>query len=86
MSASGRSRAIDLRVKCHFCTNFAARIAGCNLEGDTPFDMRHPIGQLIRNIRLINLNMQAIVEDVPGGSIQHDGSRRRNCSGEQSLG
>ncbi|WP_420472606.1 methyl-accepting chemotaxis protein [Noviherbaspirillum sp. ST9] len=46
------------------CTRQAARIAGCNLEGDISFDMRHPIGQLIRNIRLINLNMQAIVEDV----------------------
>ena len=46
------------------CTNLAARIAGCNLEGDISADMRHPIGQLIRNIRLINLNMQAIVEDV----------------------
>ncbi len=46
------------------CTNLAARIAGCNLEGDISADMRHPIGKLIRNIRLINLNMQAIVEDV----------------------
>ena len=46
------------------CTRQAARIAGCNLEGDTSYDMRHPIGQLIRNIRLINLNMRAIVEDV----------------------
>ncbi len=46
------------------CTDLAARIAGCNLEGDIPVDMRHPIGQLSRNIRLINLNMQAIVEDV----------------------
>ncbi|GAB3546772.1 PAS domain-containing methyl-accepting chemotaxis protein [Noviherbaspirillum agri] len=46
------------------CTRLAARIAGCNLEGDMSFDMRHPIGKLIRNIRLINLNMQAIVEDV----------------------
>lgn len=46
------------------CTNLAARIAGCNLEGDISADMRHPVGKLIRNIRLINLNMQAIVEDV----------------------
>lgn len=46
------------------CTNLAARIAGCNLQGDISADMRHPIGKLIRNIRLINLNMQAIVEDV----------------------
>ena len=46
------------------CSQLAARIAGCNLEGDMDYDMRHPIGQLIRNIRLVNLNMQAIVEDV----------------------
>ncbi|MBV8634048.1 MAG: PAS domain-containing protein [Burkholderiaceae bacterium] len=46
------------------CTTLAARIAGCNLEGDTRYDMRHPVGRLIRNIRLINLNMRAIVEDV----------------------
>jgi aerotaxis receptor len=51
-------------VPLNQCTNLAARIAGCNLEGDISADMRHPIGKLIRNIRLINLNMQAIVEDV----------------------
>ena len=46
------------------CTTLAARIAGCNLEGDTAYDMRHPVGRLVRNIRLVNLNMRAIVEDV----------------------
>ena len=46
------------------CTELTARIAGCNLQGDMPYDMRHPVGQLIRNVRLVNLNMQAIVDDV----------------------
>jgi len=46
------------------CTDVAAQIAGCNLQGDVSYDMRHPIGRLIRNVRLVNLNMQAIVDDV----------------------
>ncbi|MFG6469040.1 methyl-accepting chemotaxis protein [Roseateles sp. BYS87W] len=46
------------------CWNLTAQIAGCNLQGDIDYDMRHPVGQLMRNVKLINLNMQAIVEDV----------------------
>ena len=46
------------------CSDMTARIAGCNLGGDLGYDMRHPVGQLIRNVQLIDLNMQAIVEDV----------------------
>ena len=46
------------------CWSLTAQIAGCNLQGDISYDMRHPIGQLMRNVKLINLNMQAIVEDV----------------------
>lgn len=46
------------------CGDVTSEIAGCNLGADIVYDMRHPIGQLIRNVKLINLNMQAIVEDV----------------------
>lgn len=46
------------------CIDLTTQIAGCNLQGDIGYDMRHPVGQLMRNVKLINLNMQAIVEDV----------------------
>ena len=46
------------------CLELTTQIAGCNLQGDIDYDMRHPVGQLMRNVKLINLNMQAIVEDV----------------------
>lgn len=46
------------------CASLASRMAGCNLRGDIDYNMRHPIGQLMRSVKLINLNMQAIVEDV----------------------
>jgi aerotaxis receptor len=46
------------------CSNLTAQIAGCNLQGDIGYDMRHPVGQLLRHVKLVNLNMQAIVEDV----------------------
>lgn len=55
-------RSISVPIKQ--CTGFAAQIAGCNLKGDIPYSMRHPIGRLLRNVRLINLNMQAVVDDV----------------------
>ena len=42
----------------------AAHIAGCNLNGNVRFMRRHPLGQLLRRLWLINLNMQAIVDDV----------------------
>ncbi|WP_374674606.1 methyl-accepting chemotaxis protein [Ideonella sp.] len=46
------------------CAALAAQIAGCNLGGQVRFDNRHPLGQLMRLIWLVNLNMQAIVDDV----------------------
>ncbi|MFN3887694.1 MAG: methyl-accepting chemotaxis protein [Aquabacterium sp.] len=45
-------------------SELAAHIAGCNLNGNVRFMRRHPLGQLLRRLWLINLNMQAIVEDV----------------------
>ena len=46
------------------CARLAAEIAGCNLTGRIDYDPRHPLGQLLRNVWLVNLNMQAIVDDV----------------------
>ena len=48
------------------CTELATQIAGCNLSGHVDYDMRHPLGQLMRSILLTNLNMRAIVDDVRG--------------------
>ncbi len=48
------------------CTDLATQIAGCNLSGHVDYDMRHPLGQLMRSIWLTNLNMRAIVDDVRG--------------------
>jgi aerotaxis receptor len=46
------------------CTDLAAQIAGCQLGGHLDHDMRDPVGQLVRNVWLANLNMRAIVDDV----------------------
>jgi aerotaxis receptor len=46
------------------CTTTAARIAGCNLTQRMAYDPRDPLGLLMRNIWLVNLNMQAIVDDM----------------------
>ena len=46
------------------CTAVAGQIAGCNLTGRIDYDPRHPLGKLVRNVWLANLNMQAIVDDV----------------------
>ncbi len=46
------------------CTALAGQIAGCNLSGRMDYDPRHPLGKLVRNVWLANLNMQAIVDDV----------------------
>ncbi len=46
------------------CTDIAGQIAGCNLTGRMDYDPRHPLGKLVRNVWLANLNMQAIVDDV----------------------
>ncbi len=46
------------------CTDLAGQIAGCNLTGRMDHDPRHPLGKLVRNVWLANLNMQAIVDDV----------------------
>jgi aerotaxis receptor len=46
------------------CTAVAGQIAGCNLSGRIDHDPRHPLGKLVRNVWLANLNMQAIVDDV----------------------
>ncbi len=46
------------------CTAIAGQIAGCNLTGRLDHDPRHPLGKLVRNVWLANLNMQAIVDDV----------------------
>jgi aerotaxis receptor len=46
------------------CTDLAGQIAGCNLSGHMAYDPRHPLGKLVRNVWLANLNMQAIVDDV----------------------
>ncbi len=46
------------------CTALAGQIAGCNLTGRMDYDPRHPLGKLVRNVWLANLNMQAIVDDV----------------------
>ncbi len=42
----------------------ASHVAGCNLDGTLDFDSRGPLGALMRNLWLVNLNMRAIVSDV----------------------
>ncbi|WP_374436803.1 methyl-accepting chemotaxis protein [Inhella sp.] len=54
----------SIERKLAHCIDMTAQIAACNLQGDIDYDMRHPVGQLMRNVRLLNLNMQAIVADV----------------------
>ncbi|PZP30392.1 MAG: chemotaxis protein [Roseateles depolymerans] len=67
------------------CTDLTARIAGCNLQGDIGYDTRHPIGQLIRNVRLVNLNMQAIVDDVRAEVDAMTGAASEIAAGSQDL-
>ncbi|CAD5374164.1 PAS domain-containing protein [Rubrivivax sp. A210] len=45
-------------------TDLATQVAGCNLDGNLEFDHRGPVGALMRNLWLVNLNMRAIVADV----------------------
>ncbi len=45
-------------------TQLARQVAGCNLDGTLSFDPRSPLGALMRNLWLVNLNMRAIVSDV----------------------
>lgn len=67
------------------CTDLTAQIAGCNLQGDIDYDMRHPIGQLIRNVKLVNLNMQAIIEDVRTEVSGMTHAAREIARGSQDL-
>ena len=42
----------------------AGSLASCNLDGVLDYDPTHPIGQIKRQLWLVNLNMRAIVTDV----------------------
>ncbi|MDD0811149.1 methyl-accepting chemotaxis protein [Curvibacter sp. RS43] len=44
--------------------DLAGSLAGCNLDGVLDYDPTHPIGQIKRQLWLVNLNMRAIVTDV----------------------
>ena len=55
---------VSIARRLDACTALAGQIAGCNLSGRMSHDPRHPLGKLVRNIWLANLNMQAIVDDV----------------------
>ncbi|ODU10408.1 MAG: chemotaxis protein [Rubrivivax sp. SCN 71-131] len=57
---------VTVERKLRRCTELAAQIAGCRLAGQAEYDMRHPLGKLMRNVWLTGLNMRAIVEDVRG--------------------
>jgi aerotaxis receptor len=63
----------------------AAHIAGCNLNGNVRFMRRHPLGQLLRRLWLINLNMQAIVEDVRSEVNAMKDGAREIASGSDDL-
>ena len=67
------------------CTALATQIAGCNLSGHVDYDMRHPLGQLMRSIWLTNLNMRAIVDDVRGEVQQIGAAAREVAAGSRDL-
>ncbi len=45
-------------------TDLAGQVAGCNLDGSIAFNARGPVGAMMRNLWLVNLNMRAVVADV----------------------
>ncbi|AKJ30855.1 methyl-accepting chemotaxis protein [Caldimonas brevitalea] len=66
-------------------TQFATAVAGCNLNGSTHYNPRHPLGQLMRRLGLINLNMKAIVEDVRTEVTNMTRSSAEIAQGSQDL-
>jgi len=75
----------SIERKLVHCIDMTAQIAACNLQGDIHYDMRHPVGQLMRNVRLLNLNMQAIVADVRAEVGAIASSAQQIARGSQDL-
>jgi aerotaxis receptor len=64
---------------------FANDLAGCNLSTSVPTDFPPPMGQLIRSLRQIQINLQAVVGDVRT-EIQHFGhSAQEIAAGSTDL-